>query len=209
MWEGEVVLEPQPVPEHGVEFHIETRYHIRRSGETRIAVKISPKGPSLLLPRMGLAFVLPPEFEQITYYGRGPWENHRDRKSGAFMGCYTDTVSAMLTPYAKPQDCGNRDDVRWWEIRNAQGTGIRLSSETHFSASALFYAAMELVHASHQHTLPARNKTVVSLDARQQGIGGASCGPPPMERDRVHAEPVEFEFTLQLLPQTQKYFFTH
>jgi len=193
---GKVRFCPQPLPSHAISFEVETRTVIDETGAIGITSNITPHGPSVVLPRLGLAFSLSCDFSRVRYHGRGPWENYPDRKLGAWVGVHESTVDAMLTPYAKPQDCGNRENVRWIELLTPEGTGIRFSAEKTFSASALPYTARELVAASHQHELPEPRQTVVTLDACLLGVGGASCGPETRPLDRVRMEPAKLSFRL-------------
>lgn len=64
------------------------------------------------------------------------------------------------------------------------------------SVSALPYSALDLVLAPHQHELPAPGDTWLCLDAADTGLGGASCGPAPLEEDRVYSN-AEFGFTIR------------
>ncbi len=82
-------------------------------------------------------------------------------------------------------------------MRSADGrTPLHISSPTPFSTSVLPYSQWELVRAPHSHELPPAEKTILHIDAKQLGIGGASCGPPPMKRDWVRADTVDFEFSI-------------
>lgn len=195
-WRGSPELIPQPPPEFPLRFRIENKIRIASPGVIRMNQRIVPIGSNVILPRMGVAFVLPVDFDRVRYFGLGPRENCADRKSAAHPGVHESSVAGMLTPYAKPQDCGNRGDVRWIEIFGSRGNGLRIDAATPLFASVLPYSQMELMTTSHAHKLPTPDKTVLSLDAKQLGIGGASCGPPPMERDWVRTDPVEFEFSI-------------
>lgn len=199
--QGSIELIPQPPPEFPLRFRIESRFRVFPSGEIRVAQRIVPTGPNIILARVGLAFTLPAHFDRVRYFGRGPWENYPDRKTAAHPGIHENSAVGMFTPYAKPQDCGNREDVRWIEISNHGDNGLRIAAAAPFSASVLQYSQMELAMAAHVHELPPREKTILHLDAKQLGIGGASCGPPPMQRDWVRTDPVEFEFSISPIPK--------
>lgn len=217
--QGKVILTPQPLPECAMRFRVETYHRFSSAGEIDVTLRMVPIGPNIILPRMGIALTLPGHYDQVRYYGRGPWENYSDRKTAAHLGIYQHTVAEMFTPYAKPQDCGNREDVRWMEIHSRTGNAIRISasfpdavrpylqargeiihrSGGAFSASVLPYTQMELAMTAHLHELPASDKTIVHIDAKQLAIGGASCGPAPMQRDWVYADPVEMRFAMTFL----------
>ncbi len=153
-------------------------------GSIACQAAVSPRGPSIALPRIGLTMELPEELAQVTYFGRGPEENYPDRKTGSLLGRYTRSVRDMFVPYARPNDMGNREDVRWLALVDAQGDGALFTSlGAPLSAAALPYSASELLLANHPHELPASHKTVLTLSGAVLGMGGASCGPGPLARD--------------------------
>ncbi len=199
--ESKIRLTPRPLPEDAASFRVETDYQVDGAGVLHVVCRIEPGGGgNLVLPRLGLAFFLPKEYRLVRYYGRGPWENYPDRKSGAFFGEYEQPLEAMFTAYGKPQECGNRENVRWIELRAPGGGGVRFSAEKEFCASALPWRAMELVRAPHAHELPPSRQTVVHLDANVLGVGGGSCGPATLERDRVRMMPVTLAFRVATHP---------
>src|SRR5690606_11543812 len=148
----------------------------------------------LSLPRLGFEFLLPKEYQKVAYYGCGPHENTIDRRGSAGVGRYETTVEEQFVPYAKPTDCGSRTDVHWVELNSENPGprhGLRIEGlKTSFIFSALPYRQEELLQTTHLHRLPTSRHTVLNIDARQTGIGGNSCGPTPMNRDRLHMEPV-------------------
>jgi beta-galactosidase len=125
------------------------------------------------IPAVGLATRLPKSFEQVTYYGLGPQENYIDRLHGAKLGVYGATPSRNLTPYVMPQACGNRAGVRWMEIKNDEGRGIRVEMvDAPLEISVLPYTASELANALHPDELPPVNYTVLDIAAARSGVGG-------------------------------------
>ena len=84
-----------------------------------------------LLARIGVRMFLDKQFDQVSYFGRGPMENYADRKRGFDVGIYKSTVKEQLTPYEKPMDCGNHEDVRWAKVTTASGNGIMAQSDNY------------------------------------------------------------------------------
>lgn len=201
--EGKPRYAAQPLPEDAARFDIETTCRLTPDGALSLAHIIRPGGASLRLPRLGFRFVLPGEMDQVRYYGRGPWENSVDRKSGAFFGEYETTVGAMFTPYAKPQDCGGREGVRWIEVGRENGLALRVTSadlfQRGFAASALPWEQMELAAAPHVHELPESGKTVLNIDAALMGVGNGSCGPITLSRYQVPMVETEFAYVLNII----------
>jgi beta-galactosidase len=136
--------------------------------------------------------------EHVEWYGRGPHENYRDRKRSAAVGRYSRTVTEMFEPYVRPQDMANRDDVRWLTLTDRDGDGIMIvSSAEPVGFSALHYEPIDLVEAQHPYELVHRDETILTIDVGHQGLGGASCGPPPMEQYTFSAVPRILMFSIR------------
>jgi beta-galactosidase len=159
-----------------------------------------PRGNNIDLLRLGYELQLPKSLDKITYYGRGPIENYADRKSGMPLGQYTTTVKDSFFPYGRPQDCGNHEGTRWVALTNNKGTGLLFGTlEAPFAFSALPYTSTDLILANHPVELPKKtDKTVLVLSSATRGLGGASCGPGPMERDVIKAnKPYRLSFSIR------------
>ena len=193
---GHTKLVPQPLPADAASFRVTSLYRVLGDGTVEARIEIIPSGANLVLPRVGLEFQLPSAFQNFTYLGRGPHENVVDRNHSAFLGRYEAALEDFSVPYAKPMDCGSRTGVRWIEVR-AGARGIRFEARKEMIATPSPYRAMEMVKAPHLHDLPKSSGTFLTLDARQLGVGQSSCGPPPLERDRVRMDPVIFEFRMR------------
>jgi beta-galactosidase len=155
-----------------------------------------------VLPRIGVRMELQPGLENFTWYGRGPEENYVDRKTGAFIGRYSRSVSEMLTPYTRIQSCGNRCDVRWALLTDKSGSGLLVVPEKPMSMTALHYTERDLHYANHQTELEAHPETMLYLDAAHLGLGNGSCGPRTMERYILRAHPMAFRY--RMLPWNSK-----
>ena len=141
------------------------------------------------LPRLGLSLVLDKSFENIEWYGRGPWENYVDRKTGSFIGRYKSTVSDQYEQYVRPQDNGYKSDVRWVVLSDASGRGVKFSGDVPMFVQALHYTWEDMEFARHRNNqtrinanMEPRKEVYLNLDYRQTGLGGASCGPKPMAK---------------------------
>jgi len=130
--------------------------------------------PNKEMVRFGMQTALPKEFNKLTWFGRGPHESMYDRKTGAAIGIYSDLVENLIHPYVKPQENGNRTDVRWATITNEEGTGFLISDvgRTYLSVEALPYTIEDLETANHDHELPRRDFTTFNIDYKQRGVGG-------------------------------------
>ena len=99
-----------------------TSYHVYGSGDIIVTQTLTLGRPGLPdLPRFGMTLTMPAEFDTMTWFGRGPHETYWDRKSGARVGVYRGNVIDQYTPYIRPQENGNKTDVRWVALTNRAG----------------------------------------------------------------------------------------
>ena len=152
---------------------------ISSDGRGRIRVEEEAGIPVVLadLPRVGTRLTLAAGHEHLEWFGTGPHETYPDRKRGGATGRWRSTVTDQLTPYVRPQENGGHADVRWLELRDADGTGLRLIPDRPRQVSALHLTAADLDAATHVDELLPRAETFVTLDAVHRGVGTASCGP--------------------------------
>jgi len=171
-------------------FENETVWRFATDGTMTIETSVNPFGTMPeALPRLGLSMLLDQRLENMEWYGRGPQENYVDRCSGSFIGRYQSTVTDMYVNYVRPQDNGYRSDVRWVEFTDGNGDGVRFSGDVPLFVQALHYNWTDLDWARHRNgesaraCFPAPRKEIcLNLDLRQLGLGGASCGPKPLEQ---------------------------
>ncbi len=124
--------------------------------------------------RIGLEMVLPGEMNEFTWYGRGEHENYCDRKSGAPVGIYSSNLKGLEHHYMRPQENGNREDVRWLEISDRFGFTVKFKDESnsYMGFSAHNYSQQQLNDCEHIHELPHSDNTYLNLDGIQRGVGG-------------------------------------
>lgn len=149
-------------------------YIINETGDIQVDTILRPGSSSLPeIPVVGAVLSLRGQYNRIQWFGKGPFETYWDRRSGGKVSIYESDVATMYTPYLKPQECGNLTSVRWLEVTNESGRGIRFSSNEEFECSVLPYSAEELEKTSHSHKLPeAGRRSVVRINAAQMGVGG-------------------------------------
>ncbi|MBQ4162963.1 MAG: beta-galactosidase, partial [Parabacteroides sp.] len=130
----------------------------------------------------GLQIALNPQLEQLEWYGRGPIENHWDRKAAAYFGCYKNTVTGMEEAYVRAQTMGNREEVRWLSLTNKSNQGIKITSKDRLNFSALHFTDQDLWNVTYGHDRDnvRRAEVILNLDCIQQGLGNKSCGPGPL-----------------------------
>lgn len=128
--------------------------------------------------RFGMQWVMPKAYSTVNYYGRGPIENYIDRNNSQHIGHYVQKVADQYWGYIRPQESGNKTDVRYWQMLNKSGHGLRFTATGKMEASALNYLPEDLddgprkdVHQSHSGDLTPHNFNVVQLQSRQFGLG--------------------------------------
>jgi len=142
-------------------------------GDGSIIVKNSIR-PSINMGRFGMQLTIPNKYNQLTWFGNGPHETMLDRKTSGALGIYTGKVDELIHNYIKPQENGNRTDVRWAALTNEEDFGLFVSDigGTHLSISAWPYSLEDLELANHTYDLPKREFITLNIDYKQCGIGG-------------------------------------
>jgi beta-galactosidase len=181
----------------------QAHYEIFGSGLVYVHGEFSPGADGLPdLPRMGMKMTLPGEFNHVAWYGRGPHESYRDRKTGAAVGLYQGTVWEQHHPYIRPQENGNKTDVRWMALTNESGLGLLAVGAPLLSTSVWQYAMSDLedVPGKQRHSVDVKPRDFVtwSLDWKQMGVGGDnSWGAKPHPEYMVPAQAHSYGFWLQ------------
>ena len=156
--------------------------------------------------RFGMRFAMPGQYSDLDFFGLGPWENYADRHSAALLGRYRQRVEDQYHyGYVRAQESGTHTGMRWMNILDESGTGLKLCAPTPFSASALPFSLEDL--DTHVHSLElkakahenerSRGTTYVHMDLAQMGVGGiTSWGTWPLKEYLLPAKPYDFVFTL-------------
>lgn len=155
-----------------VEAELTLTYTINREGHVKVDADYLPLGKEIpLIPKFGMRMRLPADMTDIAYYGRGPWENYPDRKRSAFIGRYEMPITDYQTEYLKPQDNGNRCDVRWFEISSASRK-LRVDGCQPLCIRAWEYGEEDLDVARHPHELKRGQFVNLNIDLNIHGVGG-------------------------------------
>ncbi|MBQ9660591.1 MAG: DUF4981 domain-containing protein [Bacteroidales bacterium] len=163
--------------------------------------------------RFGVEFAMPGSFDELSFYGKGPFENYIDRQRGARMGVYSQRVADQYHfGYVRPQESGTHVGMRWMRLTDAAGCGFEIAAPEPFSASALPFGRREIDlslsgggrsdHGDQRHSPELREDglTHVNVDLVQMGLGCVtSWGSLPREEYRIKAEPRVFSFSLKPL----------
>lgn len=153
------------------------------------------------LRRLGLGMIFSKDFEEIDYYAKGPWENYWDRQEASFVGRYSTTVSDMFTPYAHPQSCGNRQEMREIFLYKKGSTkGLKIEANQPIAFSMLHFDDKDFNKEKlHPWELNPREEVYAHFDYVQRGLGNGSCGPQTIEKYQVPSSGT-YSFTLRFSP---------
>ena len=181
-------------------------YLVRDNGTVIVTGSIDLTGTKLPeLPRFGMRMELHQPYENLTYYGRGPFENYIDRYSGAFIGRYEDKVENQFYWYIRPQETGNKTDVRWLTLLDSGGLGVKITGLQPISFSALHFSPEDLdpgLTRKLQHTIdivPQKN-IFLHVDLKQRGLGGDnSWGMYPHNEYRLLDKKYTYSYMIELV----------
>ena len=154
------------------------------------------------LPRFGMTMTLPGAFTNLAWFGRGPHESYWDRKTGAAVGLYESAVWDQYHDYSRPQENGNKTDVRWLALSNDAGTGLLAVGLPFLSTSAHAFLNEDLDHqpGAQRHGIDVKPRDLVTLnlDYKQMGVGGDnSWGAQTHPEYTLPAQPYAYRFRLR------------
>ncbi len=150
-----------------------TVFTVHSDGRVQVVADYQPGQSDLpLIPKFGMTTALPAAFHHVQWYGRGPHETYWDRKTSGEIAKYEMTVEQLAHPYVRPQDVGNRSDVRWVHFTNDAGWGLRITGDEPLNFSAWPFDLADLEAANHDYELPRRDHITVNVDHQLHGLGG-------------------------------------
>jgi beta-galactosidase len=150
-------------------------WKFKADGTIELEQEIIPHGPMPdMLQKIGLQFQLPKAFSHVMWYGRGPFENYPDRKTGAKVGLYYSNADEMYEPYIIPQEYGNRSDVRWLKVQNSEGNGLEIKGNDLLNFSLHKYSTDNLERAMYTYQLKEAPHTILNVDYEVSGVGGTA-----------------------------------
>jgi beta-galactosidase len=181
-----------------------TTYTMNGDGTVDVAGELTPLKDDLPPPvRVGLWFSLPTSLKTVEWYGRGPHESYVDRKTSASIGLWRGAIAEQNHDYMRPQDTGNKVDVRWMEISGA-GQGLRVRGANPLMMNVLAFPYTDLYRrapGSWKSTdIAPHDEVTLLVDSAQWGVGGDTAwshvGQPYMKY-RTRLEPTRVAFRLE------------
>jgi beta-galactosidase len=185
--------------------HFDTTYRLFGDGSLAVDSTFTPLKDDLPDPlRIGLRFDSAPQLSRIEWYGRGPQESYVDRRTSAALGLYKGAVADQYQHYVRPQESGNKTDVRWFRLTNEAGAGVRVAGAQPLSVNVLAfpYEDLYLRKPGERHStdiVPHGNGSML-IDAVQAGLGGDtswSLEGRPLVKYRIPLKPLSYSFTIK------------
>ena len=172
-------------------------YTLNRDGSVKVRTTFQPDTTLVKsMARLGLTFEVEDAYDHITYLGRGEHETYIDRNQSGKIGIYETTPERMFHYYVVPQSTGNRTDVRWMKLTDDAGKGCWVESDSPFQFSTIAFPDVMVEKARHINELERNGKITVHLDAKQAGVGTATCGPGVQSQYLVPLTKQTFDFII-------------
>ena len=181
-------------------------YTLNNNGELTVEqdLKVNPDAenkPNLL--RYGMELQMPKEFDRVEFYGKGPNENYADRNNSDRLGIFTQLVKDQYYPYVRPQESGNKTQVRYWKVLTKDNKGLEFFSNEPMECSSLNYLTSDLYRGpvknqEHSGDLVPRDFTSVHISQRQMGLGCIDTwGSLPIEKYMLPYQDYAFKFVIR------------
>lgn len=176
-------------------------YTVYPDGTLGVSARWNRTGDTPELMRFGMRMALPKQYDNLVWYGRGPWENYSDRSTSSFMGIWSGKVADQYYPYIRPQESGNKTGVRWAQLTDAEGYGVRVWGDSPLNITALDFAAesidpgMSKGQRHNNDVVADREKVYLNVDLAQRGLGGDdSWKRPPHSRYLLDADEYGYSY---------------
>lgn len=181
-----------------------TTYRMAGDGSVAVDGELTPLKDDLPPPvRVGLWYTMPSAIGTVQWYGRGPHESYVDRKTSAPIGLWRGAIAEQNHDYMRPQDTGNKMDVRWMELSGG-GQGLRVTGATPLMMQALAFPYTDLYRRPpgtwKSTDIVAHGETSLLIDGAQWGVGGDTAWNhvgQPLMRYRTKLEPTRVAFRLE------------
>ena len=184
-------------------FTVNKQFRVYPDGTISVSTVTTPNIEGSVLPKLGFRFEMPYSAEHITWLGRGPFDSYLDRKYAAHLGIYHSTVTEQWTNHIRPQETGNKEDVRWLAVTTNAGKGLMFANPSGMATTVGHWRAEDIYTApwnrkGHPYEVTFPRTTVVSLDAWNRALGNASCGPDVL--DKYERKLAQTPFCFMIMP---------
>jgi len=184
-------------------------YLIQNDGSIKVTASIDLSGDDTPneIPRFGMRMDISGQYDDLTYYGRGPEENYSDKNSAEFLGIWESKVSDSRMPYIRPQEYGYHTDTRWLKLSAKDGRAIEILGEQPICFSALNIKSEQMdpgLTKKQQHPTDLRYSKNITLhvDLNQRGVGGDnSWGAYPHEQFLLKEDYYTYSYVIKLMDE--------
>ena len=188
-------------------FTVNKQFRVYPDGAISVSTLTTPNIEGAVLPKLGFRFEMPSSCENITWLGRGPFDSYLDRNYAAHLGIWHSTATEQWTNHIRPQETGNKEDVRWLAVTTKAGKGLMYAAPSGMATTVGHWRAEEIYTTSynrknHPHEVTFQRNTIVSLDAWNRALGNASCGPDVL--DKYERKLLQTPFCFMILPITEE-----
>ncbi|PTM10835.1 MAG: beta-galactosidase [Bacteroidetes bacterium] len=197
-YEAELLRKPEIINKHVIydvqynlpndEAKVIATYWIERNGTIQVTLRFSPNKKDLPnIPRLGMYMTLNNTFTEVSWYGNGPDESYWDRKTGQKTGLHSGKIEDQFHHYSRPQETGNKTDVRWMEVSSNDLT-LNVTSNQLLNSSVWPFAMKEIdfnsdegaesasglvpVTSKHGADITIGENVQWNIDYLQMGVGG-------------------------------------
>lgn len=178
---------------------VQVNYLINGSGVVKVNYVLTVKPGLPDIPEVGMQCGIKRSYDNISWYGRGPYGNYIDRRTGSEAGIYSQPIESFNEPYVVPQETGNRTDVRWMFLSDKNSNGLLVTTDSLLSMNAWPYTEKNIITAKHTDKLVDAGFITLNIDLIQMGVGGNDSWSPvggPLEKYRVPAKDYSYNFYL-------------
>ena len=180
-------------------FDVDLCFIVCADGTMMVNSLIRPASSGAIIPKLGFRLEMPQEMEQLSWFGRGPWDSYVDRKEACLPAIYHSTVTDQYEEYILPQEHGTKQEVRWLSLTNDNGQGLLFAAPDQMAASAVHFRPEDNytnkdTRSKHTYQFKTCSTAVVNLDAVTRGLGNNSCGPDVMDKYELRAANTAFRF---------------
>ena len=184
-------------------FTVCKQFRIYPDGTISVSTLTTPDIEGSVLPKLGFRLEMTSACENITWLGRGPFDSYLDRNYAAHLGIWHSTVTEQWTDFIRPQETGNKEDVRWLAVTNKSGKGLMYASPNGMATTVGHWRAEDIYTSKynrkgHPYEVTFPRTTVVSLDAWNRALGNASCGPDVL--DKYERKLTQTPFCFMIMP---------
>lgn len=178
---------------------VHIQYLVNGGGAIKVDYSLEAAGNLPNLPKVGMQCAILRDYDQISWYGRGPLENYSDRCQGFDAGIYSQSLAEFMEPYVMPQENGNRTDVRWMLLSGKRNAGLMVVADSLLSMSAWPFTEENINEAKHTYELKDAGMIMLNIDMIQMGVGGNDSWSPvaaPLEKYQIKAKNYSYSFYL-------------